>query len=358
MTPNDMRYTRQIRLPELGEEGQERLARGSALIVGAGGLGSPIAIYLAAAGVGRVGLADFDRVDESNLHRQVLYETKDVGRPKLEAAREHLQSLNPDVDITTHEGALTSDNALHILRDYDVILDGTDNFPTRYLVNDACTLLGKPNVYGSIFRFEGQASVFDARSGPCYRCLYPEPPPPHLVPSCAEAGVLGVLPGVIGTIQATEAIKIIAQIGEPLIGRLLLFDALQMTFRTMRLQKNCDAHASVTHLIDYEGFCNPMEIAAKDLAEHIDEFTIIDVREPYEWNAGHLEGAIHIPMQQIPARIDEVPRDKEVVVYCKVGGRSAQVQQFLQSHGYDRVRNLTGGVMAWKREVDPALIVA
>ena len=352
------RYARQIKLPELGEAGQQRLREGSALIVGAGGLGSPIAIYLAAAGVGRIGLADFDHVDESNLHRQVLYDTKDVGRPKLEAAREHLRDLNPEIDVITHEGALTSDNALDILRDYDVILDGTDNFPTRYLVNDACTLLGKPNVYGSIFRFEGQASVFDARTGPCYRCLYPEPPPPHLVPSCADAGVLGVLPGVIGTIQATEAIKILAGIGETLEGRLLLFDALRMTFRTMRLEKRCEAHAPVTHLIDYEGFCNPMDITAQELSAHQNDVTLLDVREPYEWNAGHLDGSIHIPMQQVPARIGEVPRDREIVVICRVGGRSARVQQFLQSQGYTRVKNLTGGLLAWKRDVDPSLTVA
>jgi molybdopterin/thiamine biosynthesis adenylyltransferase/rhodanese-related sulfurtransferase len=352
------RYSRQIRLPELGEQGQRRLQHGSALIVGAGGLGSPIAIYLAAAGVGRIGLVDFDRVDESNLHRQVLYDTRDVGRLKLDAANEHLGALNPEIEVVMHEGALTSDNALDILRDYDVILDGTDNFPTRYLVDDACTLLGKPNVYGSIFRFEGQVSVFDVRTGPCYRCLYPEPPPPHLVPSCADAGVLGVLPGVIGTIQATEAIKIIAGIGETLAGRLLLFDALRMTFRTMRLEKHCDAHAPVTHLIDYEGFCNPMDITAKEVSEHAGDFALLDIREPYEWDAGHLAGAIHIPMQQVPARIDEVPRDKDVVVICRVGGRSARVQQFLQSQGYTRVKNLTGGLIAWKRDVDPSLTVA
>jgi len=353
-----MRYARQIKLPEFGAEGQRRLAQGSALVVGAGGLGSPIAIYLAAAGVGRIGLVDFDRVDETNLHRQVLYDTKDIGRVKLDAAREHLLSLNPEIEITTHEGALTSDNALDILGDYDVVLDGTDNFPTRYLVNDACTLLGKPNVYGSVFRFEGQVSVFDARNGPCYRCLYPEPPPPHLVPSCADAGVIGVLPGVIGTIQATEAIKLLAQIGEPLLGRLLLFDALAMTFRTMRLQKNCHAHAPVTHLIDYEGFCNPMDITAKELAEHRDDYVLVDVREPVEWNTGHLDGALHIPMQQIPTRTTEIPRDRDVVIYCRSGARSARVQQFLQSEGYTRVKNLTGGVIAWRRDVDPSFTVA
>jgi len=351
------RYTRQIRLPELGEEGQARLGRGSALIVGVGGLGSPIAIYLAAAGVGRIGLADFDRVDETNLHRQILYNTSDVGRPKLEAAAEHLRDLNPDVDVVSHDAVLSSANALDVLRGYDVVIDGTDNFPARYLIDDACTILGKPNVYGSIFRFEGQVSVFDARGGPCYRCLYPEPPPAHLVPSCAAAGVIGVLPGVIGTIQATEAVKLLAGIGETLLGRLLLFDALRMTFRTIRLKKNCAAHAQVTRLIDYEGFCNPMDITAKELSESAEGFVLVDVREPSEWNTGHLEGAIHIPMQQVPARAEEIPRDRDVIVYCRSGGRSARVQQFLQSLGYTRVKNLTGGMMAWKRDVDPDFTV-
>jgi adenylyltransferase/sulfurtransferase len=353
------RYTRQIRLPELGEEGQARLGRGSALIVGAGGLGSPVAIYLAAAGVGRIGLADFDRVDVTNLHRQILYTTSDVGRPKLEAAAEHLRDLNPDVDVVSHDVVLSSANALDVLRDYDVVIDGTDNFPARYLINDACTILGKPNVYGSIFRFEGQAAVFDARGGPCYRCLYPEPPPAHLVPSCAEAGVIGVLPGVIGTIQATEAVKLLAGIGETLLGRLLLFDALRMTFRTIRLKKNCAAHAQVTRLIDYEGFCNPMiEITAKEAAETLRDIVLVDVREPYEWSVGHVEGALHIPMQQVPARIDEIPRDRDVVVCCRVGGRSARVQQYLQQQGYTNVKNMTGGMLAWKRDVDPDVTVA
>jgi len=352
------RYARQIRLPELGPEGQERLARGSVLIVGAGGLGSPAALYLAAAGVGRVGLIDFDVVDETNLHRQVLYATSDVGASKVLAAAQRLRDMNPEVRIETHPQPLTSENALDVLAGYDVILDGTDNFPTRYLVNDACTILGKPNVYGSIFRFEGQAAVFDARTGPCYRCLYPDPPPPHLVPSCAEAGVLGVLPGVIGTIQATEAIKLIAGIGETLLGRLLLFDALRMTFRPMRLEKRCDAHAPVTHLIDYEGFCNPMDITATELREKINDYTLLDVREPHEWNAGHLDGAIHIPMQQVPTRLDEIAKDREIVVICRSGARSARVQQFLQSQGFVGVKNLTGGMMAWRRDVDPDVVVA
>ena len=351
------RYSRQIALPEFGEEGQRRLAAGSVAIVGAGGLGSPAAIYLAAAGVGRIGLIDFDVVDESNLHRQVLYSAKDVGRPKLDAARDRLA----DANIVTHSTPLTSDNALEILGDYDVILDGTDNFPTRYLVNDACTLLGKPNVYGSIFRFEGQLSVFDARVGPCYRCLYPDPPPPHLVPNCEEAGVLGVLPGIIGTMQANEAIKLLAGIGEPLIGRLLLFDALRTTWREMKLRKQCDRHAAVTRLIDYEGFCTPMndlDITPAQLAEILDDVTLLDVREPYEWEVSRLEGAIHIPMQQLPRRLNEVPRDKEIVVYCRVGGRSAHAQHYMLQQGFTRVRNLGGGLIAWARQQDPTMPVA
>jgi adenylyltransferase/sulfurtransferase len=355
------RYSRQIRLPELGEGGQQRLLNGSALVVGAGGLGSPVSMYLAAAGVGRIGLVDFDRVDETNLHRQLLYGTDDVGRPKLEAARERLLEINPHVTVELHDAALSSENALTILGGYDVIIDGTDNFPTRYLVDDACTLLHKPNVYGSVFRFEGQVSVFDADRGPCYRCLYPEPPPPHLVPSCAEAGVLGVLPGVIGTLQATEAIKLIAGIGEPLIGRLLMYDALASSFRRLTIPKNCHAHAPVTHLIDYEGFCNPMDINAQQLDEQLkrgDDVYLLDVREPQEWGAGHLTNATHIPMREIPVRLGELPRDRDIVVYCRSGARSANVQQFLKANGITRVRNLIGGMMAWKRDVDPAMRVA
>jgi adenylyltransferase/sulfurtransferase len=355
------RYSRQIRLPEFGDEGQERLQNGSVLVVGAGGLGSPVSMYLAAAGVGRIGLVDFDRVDETNLHRQLLYATDDVGRPKLEAARERLAEINPHVTVDLHETLLSSENALEILRDYDVIVDGTDNFPTRYLVNDACTLLHKPNVYGSVFRFEGQVSVFDAERGPCYRCLYPDPPPPHLVPNCAEAGVLGVLPGVIGTLQATEAIKLLAGIGEPLIGRLLIYDALASSFRRLTIPKNCHAHAPVTHLIDYEGFCNPMDINAQQLDEQLkrgDDVYLLDVREPQEWSAGHLAGATHIPMRQVPAQLAEIPRDRDIVVYCRSGARSANVQQFLKANGITRVKNLIGGLMAWRRDVDPALPVA
>ncbi len=365
LTPSERsRYARHLILPEIGEAGQERLKRGSVLIVGAGGLGSPAAIYLAAAGVGRIGLVDFDVVDATNLHRQVLYGTSDVGRPKLEAASARLRDLNPDVTVETHSATLTSGNALEILSTYDVVIDGTDNFPTRYLVNDACVLLGKPNVYGSIFRFEGQVSVFDEKNGPCYRCLYPMPPPPHLVPSCAEAGVLGVLPGIIGTIQAAEAIKLITGIGETLTGRLLLFDALNMTFREMKLRKNCDAHAPVKELIDYEGFCNPMnttDITPRELAERIargDELVLVDVREGYEWDTGHIHAARHIPMQQIPKRLAEIPADTEIVMICRSGSRSSNAQHFLINQGYTRVKNLVGGMRAWSRDVDPSVRVA
>lgn len=360
-----MRYQRQVTLPELGETGQQRLLDGSVLIVGAGGLGSPAATYLAAAGVGRIGLVDFDRVDTTNLHRQILYATSDVGRPKLDAAAARLRDLNPEIRIETHEARLTSENALEILARYDVVLDGTDNFPTRYLVNDACLLLGKPNVYGSVFRFDGQVSVFATADGPCYRCLYPEPPPPHLAPSCAEGGVLGVLPGVIGTLQATEAIKLLAGIGETLAGRLLLFDALRMTFRTMRLSKRCHEHAPVTKLIDYEELCSPLnqhDITPLQLSERLangDDIVLVDVREPYEWSAGHIEGAKHIPMSQIPQRLGEIPKDREVVMICRSGARSGHVQEHLvRSAGYTKVKNLVGGMQRWSREVDGSIRVA
>ena len=334
------------------------------LIVGAGGLGSPAALYLAAAGVGRIGLVDFDKVDITNLHRQILYGTSDVGRPKLEAARERLSDLNPDVTIETHDARLTSANALEILGQYDVILDGTDNFATRYLVNDACVLLGKPNVYGSIYRFDGQLSVFAMPDGPCYRCVQPEPPPPHLVPSCAEGGVLGVLPGVVGTIQATEALKILTGAGETLAGRLLVFDALRMTFRVMKLRRRCDQHAPITHLIDYEEFCSPVfdtDITPAQLNEQItrgEDVVLIDVREPYEWNAGHLENATHIPMAQVPQRMADIPKDRDVVMICRSGARSERVRQYLAQTGYTRVKNLVGGMQRWAREVDPKINVA
>lgn len=344
------RYDRQISLPSFGIEGQRKLRDGSVLIVGAGGLGSPTAIYLAAAGVGRIGLIDFDDVDETNLHRQILYATSDVGKSKLTVATARLRDQNPEVTIETHNGALTSQNALDILKRYDVIIDGTDNFPARYLVGDACVLLGKPNVYGSVFRFDGQVSVFDAQRGPCYRCLYPAPPPPHLVPSCAEGGVLGVLPGIVGTIQATEAIKLLAGIGEPLIGRLLLVDALRMDFRTIALRAQHERHDKIETLIDYEGFCNQRmehELTPDQLSEIIDRVVLIDVREPHEWNAGHIEGARHLPLGRLAQEIDSLPRDQDVVLYCGMGGRSARALQMLQSAGFTRAAHLKGGYAAW-----------
>jgi adenylyltransferase/sulfurtransferase len=348
LTPSERaRYARHLILPEVGEAGQEKLKAGSVLIIGAGGLGSPVALYLAAAGVGRIGLVDFDAVDASNLHRQVLYGTSDVGTPKLTAARERLVDLNPEIAIETHDAALTSDNALAILGAYDVIVDGTDNFATRYLVNDACVLLGKPNVYGSIFRFEGQASVFDARIGPCYRCLYPEPPPPHLVPSCAEGGVLGVLPGVVGTIQATEAIKLLAGIGDTLVGRLLLFDALRMSFRTLKLRAQHDAHVEITKLIDYEQFCNPANAHDEVTPEQIRDELMVDVREPYEWEAGHIDGARHIPLGELPQRLPELPRNSNIAFYCQTGGRSARALELARAAGFTNAKHLRGGFAAW-----------
>jgi adenylyltransferase/sulfurtransferase len=348
LTPSERaRYARHLILPEVGEVGQEKLKAGSVLIVGAGGLGSPVGLYLAAAGVGRIGLVDFDDVDASNLHRQVMYGTSAVGRPKVEAAQARLQDLNPDIAIETHAAALTSDNALAILAKYDVIVDGTDNFATRYLVNDACVLLGKPNVYGSIFRFEGQASVFSAEDGPCYRCLYPEPPPPHLVPSCAEGGVLGVLPGVIGTIQATETIKLLTGIGETLIGRLLLFDALGMSFRTLRLKQQHDQHAAITRLIDYDQFCNPANV--HEVTALADDAVVVDVREQYEWDAGHIEGARHIPLGDLPNRLAELPHDADVVFYCQTGGRSSRALDVARDAGLTRAKHLRGGYLGWRK---------
>jgi molybdopterin/thiamine biosynthesis adenylyltransferase/rhodanese-related sulfurtransferase len=350
LTPSErIRYARHLILPEVGEAGQERLKASSALIVGAGGLGSPVGLYLAAAGVGRIGIVDFDDVDGSNLHRQVLYGASDVGHPKLEAARRRLQDLNPEIAIETHAAALTSENALDILINYDVVIDGTDNFPTRYLVNDACVLLGKANVYGSIFRFEGQASVFSAQDGPCYRCLYPEPPPPHLVPSCAEGGVLGVLPGVIGTIQATEAIKLLTGIGETLVGRLLLFDALKMTFRTLRLRQQHDAHATITRLIDYDMFCNPASSHEVTFEQIGPNALLVDVREPFEWDAGHIDGARHLPLGDLPHRLNELPRDADVIFYCQTGGRSARALDLARESGLTRAKHLRGGYVAWQR---------
>jgi adenylyltransferase/sulfurtransferase len=367
------RYSRHLALPEVGVEGQKRLKASSVLLVGAGGLGAPLGLYLAAAGVGRIGLVDFDVVDFTNLQRQVTFATADVGRPKLEAARERLQGINPEIRIDTHAVRLDSSNALDILRDYDLVVDGTDNFPTRYLVNDACVLLGKPNVYGSIFRFEGQVSVFWAERGPCYRCLYEEPPPPGMAPSCAEGGVLGVLPGVVGTLQAIETIKLLLDAGESLVGRLLLFDALAMRFRELRLRKDpncaiCGPSPRITQLIDYEAFCGlaPQateanvsdEITPLELKQRLDrgeKIQIVDVREPHEWEICHIEGAELVPLGTLPQQLDALPRDRDIVVHCKGGGRSARAAEFLRGQGFPRVFNLTGGIRAWTDTVDPSL---
>jgi adenylyltransferase/sulfurtransferase len=365
------RYSRHLILPEVGMQGQLKLKQSSALIVGAGGLGNPLAQYLAAAGVGRLGIVDFDVIDLTNLQRQVLYTTKDVGRRKLEALKERLVGMNPNVDVTTYETRLTSENALDILRDYEVVIDGTDNFPTRYLVNDACVLLGKPNVYGSIFRFEGQASVFWASKGPCYRCLYAEPPPPGLVPSCAEGGVLGVLPGIVGSIQAVEALKVLLGKGDLLVGRLLVFDALRMKFRELRLRKNpecpvCGPNPTVTELIDYEEFCGlrapseqvgeEFQVTPEVLRDRVGEgrpVVLLDVREPMEWEIAHLDKAILMPVAQVPSRVNELSTADDIVVYCKTGVRSARVTNFLRELGFRKVKNLVGGIDAWAETVDP-----
>jgi molybdopterin/thiamine biosynthesis adenylyltransferase/rhodanese-related sulfurtransferase/molybdopterin converting factor small subunit len=375
------RYARHLIMPEVGLEGQKRLKSARVLAVGAGGLGSPLALYLAAAGVGTIGLVDFDVVDDSNLQRQILYGTGDVGRPKLAAAAARLRDLNPNVEVVTLEGRLTSENALGVVRDFDVVADGTDNFPTRYLVNDACVLTGKPNVYASIFRFEGQASIFWAEKGPCYRCLYAEPPPPGLVPSCAEGGVLGILPGLLGTIQATETIKLLLGTGEPLIGRLLLVDALSMRFRELRLRKNpdcviCGPRPTVTRLIDYEAFCgvgaadpsvvvssapmprNANEVSVEELKamrERGESFTLVDVREPREWAISDLSGSVKIPLGTLPESLEKLSKEDEIVVYCRTGGRSGNAVQFLQGMGFGKAKNLVGGINAWAERIDPSL---
>jgi sulfur-carrier protein adenylyltransferase/sulfurtransferase len=368
------RYSRHLLLPEVGIEGQQRLKAAKVLCVGTGGLGSPLAFYLTAAGIGTLGLVDFDVVDASNLQRQILHSTRDVGRKKLDSAAEKLSALNPALNVVKHETRLSSANALDILKDYDIVADGTDNFPTRYLVNDACVLLGKPNVYGSIFRFEGQASVFATRDGPCYRCLYPEPPPPGLVPSCAEGGVLGILPGLVGLIQATEVIKLILRKGESLIGRLLLVDALALRFREFRLRKNpdcpvCGTHPTVTRLIDYEQFCGlvpepkqegPMkngipQISVKELKRRMDagdDFLLLDVREPFEYQIANLAGKL-IPQGEVPARLAEIDRERDIVVHCRSGARSQRIAEFLAQQGYPKVANLAGGILAWADEIDP-----
>ncbi|MGQ9481681.1 molybdopterin-synthase adenylyltransferase MoeB [Chloroflexus sp.] len=369
------RYSRHLIMPEVGMAGQRRLKQGSVLLIGTGGLGSPLALYLAAAGVGHIGLVDFDVVDASNLQRQIVHGTSTVGMAKTESAKRRLQDLNPYIEVITYETQITSQNALDLMRPYDVIVDGTDNFPTRYLTNDACVLLGKPNVYGSIFRFEGQATVFSARDGgPCYRCLYPEPPPPGLVPSCAEGGVLGVLPGVIGTIQATEVIKLLTGIGEPLIGRLLLYDALSMRFRELKLRRNpscpvCGDQPTITELIDYEQFCgiapeeptlsNQFEITPHELAEWLerpDRPFLLDVRNPYEVAIASIPGTDKlIPLDQLPERINELDSAREMVVYCRSGVRSGRAVELLKTAGFRKVKNLVGGILRWADDVDPSL---
>ncbi|MGD0870674.1 MAG: molybdopterin-synthase adenylyltransferase MoeB [Bryobacteraceae bacterium] len=374
-----LRYSRHLIIPEVGIEGQQKLKAAKVLLVGTGGLGAPLALYLAAAGVGRIGLVDFDTVDFTNLQRQVIHFTADVGRKKLDSAAEKMKAINPHVEIVRHEVALTSENALDILKDYDLVVDGTDNFPTRYLVNDACVLLGKPNVYGSIFRFEGQATVFAYEGGPCYRCLYPEPPPPGLVPSCAEGGVLGILPGTIGLIQATETVKLILGIGEPLVGRLLLYDALGMRFRELKLRKNpqcpvCGAHPTITRLIDYHQFCgvpqpgsaapardtkvNEGEIDVLELKEKIDRgdnFVLIDVREPHEYRICNIPGAQLIPLGEFPKRVGEFDPAADIVIHCRSGMRSAKACAVLRQAGFQHVRNVVGGILAWSDKVDPSV---
>ena len=372
-----LRYSRHLVLPEVGVEGQQKLKAARVLLVGTGGLGAPLGLYLAAAGVGTLGLVDFDTVDASNLQRQVIHGTRDIGRPKIASARDRLHDVNPNVELRTHETRLTSANALEILRDYDIVVDGTDNFPTRYLVNDACILLGKPNVHGIIFRFEGQASVFGMPDGPCYRCLYPEPPPPGLVPSCAEGGVLGVLPGIIGTIQATETIKLIlgsdAAGGASLAGRLLLFDAWSMTFRELKLRRDpscpmCGEPRRIHALIDYEQFCGLAghpppaavgEISARELKRRIDAGEapqIVDVREPYEHAIASIPGARLIPLSQVIARMAELDPGRELVVHCKVGVRSERAIAMLVAAGYRGAAvNLAGGIAAWSQDVDPSV---
>jgi len=370
------RYARHLVMPEVGPAGQEKLKAARVLLVGAGGLGSPAALYLAAAGVGTLGVIDMDVVDESNLQRQILHNMDRVGERKVDSAKKTLTALNPDVNVVTYDVRLGADNVLDIIDGYDAILDGTDNFPTRYLVNDACVLTGKPNVYASIFRFEGQASVFWARKGPCYRCLYPEPPPPGLVPSCAEGGVLGILPGLLGVLQATETVKLILGSGEPLIGRLLLVDALAMRFRELALKKNpdcvvCGRNPTVTTLVDYEAFCGgPVVSSPAMFGARVPEMTVeelkqardrgeavvlVDVREPREFAISDLPGSVKIPLGTLPQSLDKVPKDADVIVYCRTGGRSAQAVQFLMANGYTRAKNLAGGINRWADAIDPSM---
>jgi len=366
-----LRYSRHLIMPEVGMEGQLKLKQAKVLCIGAGGLGSPLALYLGAAGVGTLGIVDFDVVDFTNLQRQIIHGTSDVGRKKLDSASDTLHEINPNVEVRKFDTRLSSANALELFREFDIIADGTDNFPTRYLVNDACVLTGKPNVYGSIFRFEGQASVFATKEGPCYRCLYPEPPPPGLVPSCAEGGVLGILPGLVGLIQATETIKLILGSGEPLIGRLLLVDALAMRFRELKLRKNpdcpaCGTHPTVTELIDYNQFCGirgeeeaapttKRDMTVEELKQRLDkgdDLFVLDVREPHEYQICNLGGHL-IPLNDLPKRVSELDSSREIVVHCKMGGRSAKAVDFLRQSGFSRVHNLAGGINAWAERVDP-----
>jgi adenylyltransferase/sulfurtransferase len=367
-----LRYSRHLIIPEVGLEGQRRLKDARVLMVGAGGLGSPIGLYLAAAGVGTLGIVEFDVVDETNLQRQLLHGTKDVGRKKLDSARDRLRDVNPNVEVVPHEARLTSANALEIIEKYDLVVDGTDNFATRYLTNDACVLLGKPNVYGSIFRFEGQATIFCTDEGPCYRCLYPEPPPPGLVPSCAEGGVLGILPGLVGVIQATETVKLVTGIGEPLVGRLLLVDALSMSFRTVKLRKDPRCPACGTRelkaLVDYEQFCGirgqpdetegvpaitPRELAARLAKGEV--LDLVDVREPHEWDICRIPGARLAPLSTFAGALRELDSARDVVLYCRSGARSAKALRQLQAAGFKRVWNLTGGILRWSDDVDPSV---
>jgi molybdopterin/thiamine biosynthesis adenylyltransferase/rhodanese-related sulfurtransferase len=371
-----LRYSRHLLIPEVGLSGQRKIKSASVLVIGTGGLGSPVALYLAAAGVGRIGLVDYDRVDASNLQRQVIHGTSGIGTLKVESARRRMLDINPDIQVEVFNEPFTSQNAMGIVQDFDILVDGTDNFPTRYLTNDVSVLTGKPNVYGSIYRFDGQVSVFDARQGPCYRCLFPEPPPPGLVPSCAEGGVLGVLPGIIGTMQASEALKLILDIGEPLTGRLLLFNALDMSFEYVNLRKNpnckiCGPEPEVTELIDYEEFCGVpghdhdegsagegWDIEAVQLAERLrqgEHIHLLDVREPHELEISRLEGADLIPLGQLAARLSELDSADEMVIFCKSGTRSARGLELLASAGFRKVKNLKGGINAWAREVDPSL---
>jgi sulfur-carrier protein adenylyltransferase/sulfurtransferase len=373
-----LRYSRHLLIPEVGLEGQRKLKNSSALIIGTGGLGSPVALYLAAAGIGRIGLVDYDTVDSSNLQRQVIHGTSTVGKLKVESARAKLLDLNPDIQIDVYNEPYTSENALRIAADYDIILDGTDNFPTRYLTNDVAVFLGKPNVYASIYRFDGQVSVFYAKEGPCYRCLFPEPPPPGLVPSCAEGGVLGVLPGTIGTIQATEALKVLLGIGEPLIGKLLLYNALDMSFDFVKLKKNpncrvCGPNADIKELIDYEEFCGvpshdheeegsagaSWDITVQELAERVktNHLKLIDVREPHELEISRLPDATNIPLGQLASRLSELDSAEDMVLFCKSGNRSTRALELLTSAGFKKVKNLKGGINAWAREVDKNLPV-